>query len=277
MRHLPRLASGEILGSFALTEPNAGSDAAGIETTIVDKGDHWLLNGHKQWITNGDMAEVIIVFATVDRKKELMGITPVIIEKDFPGFSTGKIEQTLGIRGCHQTELFFEDVKVPKENTLGGLRNVGKGFMVAMDTLDGGRIGVGAGSCGIAQACLEEASRRAKTREQFGKPIAKFQAIQWFIADMATKLEAARQLTLYAAWKKDNAKRCTTEAAMAKLFASEVCNEIADMNLQVHGGYGYTNEFPAERHLRDARIKEIYEGTSEIQRLVIARNILKQY
>jgi len=277
-KYLPKLARGEWIGAFSLTEPQAGSDASNIRTIAEKKNGYYVINGQKQWCTNGAEASVIILFASTNPEAGLRGITPFIIEKEnTKGLRTGKIEDTLGIRGTHQTELYFENAEVPEDNILGGEKNIGRGFQVAMKTLDGGRIGMASASLGIAQAALETAVKYANQREQFGKKISEFQAIQWMIADMATELEAARQLTYYAAWLKDTGKPHTCEAAMAKMFASEVCWRICDKALQIHGGYGYSKEYPLERYLRDARIKRIYEGTNEIQRLVISREILRRW
>jgi len=276
-KYLPKLCSGEWMGAFSLTEPNAGSDASNLETVAKKDGEYYLINGHKQWCTNGAEASVIILFANTNPEAGLRGITPFIIEKGMEGYSVGHIEDTMGIRGSHQTELHFENCRVHESQILGGPDNVGKGFKYAMLTLDGGRIGMAGASIGIAQAALEAAVKYANQREQFGQKIANFQAIQWMIADSATELEAAKQLTYYAAWLKGAGKKVTAEAAMAKMFASEVAWRVTDRALQVHGGYGYSREYPLERFVRDARIKRIYEGTNEIQRLVIARAVLRMY
>ena len=276
-KYLPKLCSGEWMGAFSLTEPNAGSDASNLETVAKKDGEYYLINGHKQWCTNGAEASVIILFANTNPEAGLRGITPFIIEKGMEGYSVGHIEDTMGIRGSHQTELHFENCRVHESQILGGPDNVGKGFKYAMLTLDGGRIGMAGASIGIAQAALEAAVKYANQREQFGQKIANFQAIQWMIADSATELEAAKQLTYYAAWLKGAGKKVTAEAAMAKMFASEVAWRVTDRALQVHGGYGYSREYPLERFVRDARIKRIYEGTNEIQRLVIAREVLRMY
>lgn len=266
------LARGEKVGAFGLTEPNAGSDAAGIQTTAVLEGDEWVLNGSKVFITNGGVAEVILVIASTDRSAGTRGITTFIVEKSSPGYRVGKREGTMGIRASNTSELIFENCRIPKENQLSPL---GKGFRFAMETLDGGRIGIAAQAVGIAQASLEASVDYSKQRVQFGKPISDFQAIQWFIADMATEVAAARLLVLNAASLKDRHVPYSKEAAMAKLFASRVAVQAASNAIQVHGGYGYVNEYPVERYYRDAKITEIYEGTSEVQRLVIAGNILK--
>ncbi|MFH1515601.1 MAG: acyl-CoA dehydrogenase family protein [bacterium] len=277
-KYLPKMATGEYLGSFGLTEPDAGSDASNIKTTAILSEDktHYVVNGHKQWITNGDMASVIILLAMTDKSKGLMGITPLIIEKGMEGFATGHIEDTMGIRGSHQTELFFENVKVPVANVVGGSKNVGRGFLIAMDTLDGGRIGMGIGAVGIAHQALHEALEYAKTRVQFGKAITEFQATQWKFADYSTQIQAARWLVMHAAWLRDNKKKCTREAAQAKMYASDIAVQVCLEAIQIMGGYGYSKEYPAERHLRDAKIKQIYEGTNEIQRIVIARDVIRK-
>lgn len=266
------LASGKKLGCFGLTEPEAGSDAAAQKTTAVLQGDVWVINGKKNFITNGNVADYCVLMAMTDRSKGYKGISSFIVDCEAPGFSVGVVEKKLGIKASGTAELILEDCRIPKENLLG---EVGQGFYVAMNTLDGGRIGIAAQANGIAKAALEAAIAYSKTRTQFGNPISKFQAIQWMIADMATELEAARLLTLRAAFLKDHKQRYEKEAAMAKLFASETANRIATKALQIHGGYGYIQEYNVERHFRDARITEIYEGTSEIMRLVIANNILK--
>jgi butyryl-CoA dehydrogenase len=276
-KYLPKLATGEFIGSFALTEPEAGSDSSNIKTTAIISEDktHFLVNGQKQWITNGDVASVVILLCMTDPAKGLMGISPLIIEKGMPGYSIGHIEDTMGIRGSHQTELFFDNVKVPVENVLGGPSQVGKGFKIAMNTLDGGRIGMGAAAVGIAHQALKEALEYAKTRVQFGKPITEFQATQWKLANYGTQIQAARWLVFHAAWLKDTGQKCTREAAMAKMYASDIGVQVCLDAIQIMGGYGYSREYPAERHLRDIKIKQIYEGTNEIQRLVISREIIK--
>ncbi|UCE74319.1 MAG: acyl-CoA dehydrogenase [Methanomassiliicoccales archaeon] len=266
------LALGERIGAFALTEPGAGSDAAGVQTTAVLKGDRYILNGSKIFITNGGVAGSVIVMAMTDKSKGHRGITALIVEKDTEGFTYGSIEKTMGVIGSDTCELVFEDCKIPKENLLG---TEGMGFRIAMKALDGGRIGIAAQALGIAEAALEESVKYAKEREQFGKPIAKFQAIQWMIANMAAEIEAARMLVYHAAYSKDRGVNFTKEAAMAKCYASEVAMRATTKALQIHGGYGYTKDYPVERFFRDAKITEIYEGTSEIQRMVIASNLLK--
>ena len=266
-KYLKPLAQGEHLGCFGLTEPNAGSDAAGQRTTAVEDGDEWVLNGTKNFITNGREANTAVVFAMTDRDAGVKGISAFIVPKDAAGFSVGKVEEKLGIHGSSTTELVFEDCRIPKDNLLG---EIGAGFKIAMQTLDGGRIGIASQALGIARAALETAKEHAKIRFQFGKPIAKLQAIQWMIADMATRLDAARLLTYRAAMLKDKKLRFSREAAMAKLSASEAAMWITTKAVQILGGYGYTMEYPVERNMRDAKITEIYEGTSEIMRLVIA-------
>jgi len=275
--YLPKLCSGEMIGAFALTEPQAGSDAANMQTMAVREGDYFVINGAKQWITNGKYAGVVILLAQTNKDLGLRGITPFIIDDGIPGFTKGKVEETLGIRGTTQTELHFENVKIHKDKLLGGEKSIGRGFAYAMATLDGGRIGVASASVGIAQAALEAAVKYSKEREQFGKKISEFQAIQWMIADMSTEITAARLLTRYAAWLKDTVGRCSLEAAQAKLYASEAAGRATDMALQIHGGYGYSKDYPLERYYRDARIKRIYEGTNEIQKMVISREVLKKY
>lgn len=271
-KYLVPLAKGEKLGAFGLTEPNAGTDAAGQQTTAVLDGDNYILNGSKIFITNGGVADIFIVFAMTDKSKGTKGISAFIVEKNFPGFSIGKVEEKLGIRASSTTELIFENCIVPKENLLG---KEGQGFRVAMNTLDGGRIGIAAQALGIAQGALDEAVAYMKERKQFGKPLAAFQGLQWMIADMDVKVQAARLLVYKAAYNKDNGLSYSLEAARAKLYASEVAMEVTTKAVQIFGGYGYTKEYPVERMMRDAKITEIYEGTSEVQRMVISANVLK--
>jgi alkylation response protein AidB-like acyl-CoA dehydrogenase len=271
-KYLTPLASGKKLGCFGLTEPEAGSDAAAQKTTAVLQGDQWVINGKKNFITNGNVADYCVLMAMTDRSKGNKGISSFILDTQTPGFSVGAVEKKLGIKASGTAELIMEECRIPKENLLG---QVGQGFYVAMNTLDGGRIGIASQALGIARAALEAAAEYSKTRVQFGAPISKLQAIQWMIADMATELDAARLLTLRAAFLKDHKHRYEKEAAMAKLFASEAASRIATKAIQVHGGYGYIKEYNVERHFRDARITEIYEGTSEIMRLVISSSILK--
>lgn len=272
MKYLPKLASGEWIGAFGLTEPNAGTDAAMQQTTAVDAGDHWVLNGSKIFITNASYANVFIVMAMTDKSKGTKGISAFIVEKGMPGFSIGKKELKMGIRGSATCELIFENCIVPKENLLGQL---GKGFGIAMKTLDGGRIGIASQALGIAQGAMDETVKYTKERKQFGKPIAKFQNTQFQMADLKTKVEAARLLVRSAAWKKDMGLPYSADAAMAKLFAAETAMEVTTKAVQFHGGYGYTREYPVERMMRDAKITEIYEGTSEVQRMVIAGHLFK--
>lgn len=270
-KFLKPLAQGQKLGCFALSEPGNGSDAVALRTTAVREGDHYIINGTKNWITNGLEADTCLLFATLDKAKGSKGVVSFLIEKGTPGFSVGKLEHKLGIHASSTTQLIFDQVKVPASQRLG---EEGQGFKVAMWTLDGGRIGIAAQAVGIASAALEAAKKFAREREAFGAPIGKLQGIQWHIADMATKVDASRLLLWRAAMKKDAGEPYTREAAMAKLFASEAATWVANKGLQVHGGYGYVKEYPAERHYRDAKITEIYEGTSEIQRIVIGRSEL---
>ena len=269
---LTPFARGERLGAFALTEPMSGSDAAEMRTLAVKKGNEYVLNGTKNFITNGPQADVVIVFAMTDRSKGHKGISAFLVPASVKGFSRGRADEKVGIRASGSCTLFFEDVVLPERFRLGG---EGEGFKVAMQTLDGGRIGIAAQALGIAQAAYEEAVAYAKDRKAFGKPITQFQAIQFMLADMATEIDAARLLVWRAAWMKDKGVRHSSESAMAKLYASEMCERVTSKAIQVHGGYGYVKEYDAERHWRDSRITEIYEGTSEIQRLVIAANVLK--
>jgi butyryl-CoA dehydrogenase len=272
MKYLPKLASGEWIGAFGLTEPNAGTDAAMQQTTAVDAGDHWVLNGSKIFITNASYANVFIVMAMTDKSLGTKGISAFIVERDMPGFSIGKKELKMGIRGSATCELIFENCIVPKENLLGPL---GKGFNIAMKTLDGGRIGIASQALGIAQGAMDETVKYTKERKQFGRAIAKFQNTQFQMADLKTKVEAARLLVRSAAWKKDMGLPYSADAAMAKLFAAETAMEVTTKAVQFHGGYGYTREYPVERMMRDAKITEIYEGTSEVQRMVIAGHLFK--
>jgi butyryl-CoA dehydrogenase len=271
-KYLPKLLKGETLGAFALTEPNAGTDAASQQTTARLEGDYYVLNGSKVFITNGGYADIFIVFAMTDRSKGTKGISAFIVEKGFEGFSIGKIEEKMGIRASSTAELIFKDCKVPKENLLG---KEGMGFKIAMATLDGGRIGIAAQALGIAEGALNEAVKYMKERKQFGKPIATFQGLQFYIAEMATKVEAAKNLVYKAAWKKQTGQNYSMDASMAKLYASETAMEVTTKAVQIFGGYGYTKDYPVERMMRDAKITEIYEGTSEVQKMVISANILK--
>ncbi|MDE2180719.1 MAG: acyl-CoA dehydrogenase [candidate division NC10 bacterium] len=270
-RYLIPLAGGKLLGCFALSEPGAGSDASAQQTTVAREGDGFVLNGTKNFITNALEADLALVFATVDRRLRAKGVCAFLVEKSTPGFTITKVEKKLGLKGTSCCQVVFDNCRVPADNLLGEL---GQGFKIAMVTLDAGRIGIAAQAVGIAQAALDISIRYAKERVAFDKSIASFQAIQWMIADMAAQIEAARLLTYRAAWLKDKGLRHTKESAMAKLFASETASRAATKALQIHGGYGYLYDFPAQRLFRDARITEIYEGTSEIQRMVIAHQLL---
>ncbi len=271
-KHLVPLASGKKLGAFALSEPEAGSDATNQRTTAVRDGNHYILNGTKNFITNGANADIVLVMATTDKTKGSSGISTFIVEKGTPGFSVAKKERKLGIRSSDTVSLAFQDCKVPAENLLA---TEGFGFKFAMKTLEGGRIGIAAQALGIAQASLEASVKYAKQRKAFGKKLSELQAIQFKIADMATKIDAARLLILKAAMLRDADRPYSQEAAMAKLFASKTAVDAALDAIQIHGGYGYIKEYPVERYLRDAKITEIYEGTSEVQRIVISRGLLK--
>jgi butyryl-CoA dehydrogenase len=271
-QYLVPLASGEKLGAFGLTEPGAGSDAGGIQTTAVLDGDEWVINGQKTFITSGSIADVVVIAARTDPGAGHRGISNIIVSKGAPGFRVGRDEDKMGLRGSVTSQLFFEDCRVPRENILG---RPGEGFKQFLTVLDGGRISIGAMALGLAQAALESAVAYSQQRVQFGQPIARFQAIQWMIADMATEIEAARLLVYRAAWLKDSGVRYTREAAMAKLYASEVAERAAFKALQIHGGYGYTKDYDVERIYRDQRLCTIGEGTSEILRLVIARQLLE--
>ncbi len=270
-KYLPILAKGEKIGAFAGTEPNAGSDLAAMQTTAVLKGHHYIINGSKTFITSGPKAGIIIVFAVTDKNAGVKGLSAFIVENTMKGYKVGSIFEKLGIHASLTSELIFENMEVPKENLLG---KEGEGFKIALSTLDGGRIGIASQAVGIAQAALDESIEYSKQRQQFGQPIAKFQAIQWMIADMATHIEAARFLVYNAAYKKDKGERISKEAAMAKLFASDTAMDAVNKAVQIHGGYGYSKEYTVERLFRDAKITEIYEGTSEVQRMVIAANLL---
>jgi len=267
-------ARGEKIGCYALTEPQAGSNAAALATKAVRTGDKYVINGTKAWITNGGAADAAIVYVNTQPEKGEKGITALVVEKGTPGFAVGKEEKKLGIHATACTELSFSDCEVPAGNRIG---EEGEGYKVALSTLDGGRIGIAAQATGIAQGAFEAALSYAQQRQAFGHPIADFQAIQFMLADMATEIDAARLLLRRAAWKQDSGARFSMEAAIAKLFASEMSSRVAHKAMQIHGGYGYSSEYPVERAYRDARITEIYEGTSEIQRLVIASWVLKNY
>jgi alkylation response protein AidB-like acyl-CoA dehydrogenase len=271
-RYIPRLASGEWLGAWALTEPGSGSDASAAKTTAVKKGDRYILNGSKTFITNGRYADVATVIAVTDKSKGTHGLSAFIVEKGTPGFRAGKKENKLGLRASDTSELIFEDCEIPEENLLGA---EGEGFVDAMRVLDGGRISIAALALGIGRGALDAALKYVKERRQFGKAIAEFQGIQWKLADMATELDAARLLTQRAAVLKDAGRKVTRESAMAKLFASEVAVRICDEAVQLFGGYGFIKDYPAEKYYRDVKLCTIGEGTSEIQRMVIAREILK--
>ncbi|MGD8344818.1 MAG: acyl-CoA dehydrogenase [Desulfobacterales bacterium] len=268
-KYLTRLASGEIIGAFALTEPNAGSDPARQTTKAEFDGDSYILNGTKRFTTTGKNAGLIIVTAKTDEAKRHRGISAFLVEQGTPGLTVGALEDKMGLRA---SDLIFEDCRIPAENLLG---NDGDGFLIAMTGLDGGRIGIAAQSVGVAQAAFDAAVRYAQEREQFGQTISKFQGLRWMIADMATEIEAARLMTFSAAEMKDRGEHYTAQASMAKLFASEMVNRTTAKALQMHGGYGFTKEYPVERFYRDARVFTIYEGTSEIQRVVISNHVLK--
>ncbi len=270
-RYLVSLARGQQLGCYALTEPGAGSDAGSIQTTAKRRGDDYVLTGNKIFTTNGSHADIAIVYAVTDPPEGKKGISAFLVETNTPGFVVGKLEDKLGLRSSDTVSITLDNCQVPQKNLLG---KEGDGFRIALATLDGGRIGIAAKALGIAQGCLEESLAHAKERHQFGQPIANFQAIQWMLADMETEIAAARLMTYRAAWLAQEGKTFTKEAAMAKLFASEACNRIAYKALQIFGGYGYIKDFAIERFFRDARITTLYEGTSEIQRLVIARKLI---
>lgn len=272
-KYLPRLTKGGELGAFALTEPNAGSDAAGVKTTAVFDAEknEYVLNGTKCFITGGSRAGILVIFALTDPKLKTRGMSAFIIEKGMPGFSIGKIEDKMGLSGSETAELIFEDCRVPAENMLG---KEGKGFKIAMQALDGARIGVGAQSIGVAEGAIDLSVKYSNERVQFGKPIAALQGIQWYIADMATKTEAAKALVYYASYLQDSGKPFSKEAAMCKLNGSENARFVTNLALQIHGGYGYMKDYPLERMYRDAKITEIYEGTSEIHKVVISRAVM---
>jgi butyryl-CoA dehydrogenase len=271
-KFLTPLAKGDKLGAYALTEPNAGSDAASLRTTFKKDGDGYVLNGSKNFVSNGSKSSTFIVFASVDRNLGHKGISAFLVSEDTEGFTKGKKEKKLGIRGSDTISLNFENCPLPKDNLLG---KEGEGFRIAMSTLDSGRIGIASQAVGIGQGALEESVKYSGEREQFGGPISKFQAIQWMLADMATEIEASRLLVYKAAAFKDAGQKFSTESSMAKLFASDVAVRAARMAVQIHGGYGFTKDYDVERFYRDAKITEIYEGTSEVQKFVIARSLLK--
>ena len=266
-KYLPKLLSGEYIGAFGLTEPGAGTDAAGQQTKAVLDGDHWVLNGTKIFITNAGHADIFIIFAMTDKSLGTRGISAFIVERTFEGFRVGKEEKKMGIRGSSTCELIMENCIVPKENLLG---DINKGFKIAMKTLDGGRIGIAAQALGIGEGAIDEAVKYVKERKQFGKRISQFQNTQFKLADMRTRIQAAKWLVYAAAMKKDSGEPYSEDAAMAKLFAAEAASEVTRQAVQLFGGYGYTREYPVERMMRDAKITEIYEGTSEVQRMVIA-------
>ncbi len=273
IKYLVPMASGEKLGAFCITEPGSGSDAAGLQAKAIQRKDHYVLNGTKLFITNGKNADTFIVMARTDEGGGSRGISAFIVERGFPGFSIGTVEDKMGLRSSTTTEIILDNCKVPKDNLLG---KEGDGFKIAMSALDSGRIGIASQAIGIARAALDEAREYAQDRRQFGKAIAGFQAIQCMIADMATSISAAHHLAIHAAYLKDNNKKLTKEASMAKLFASETCNRVVYNALQVFGGYGYIKDYKIEKLYRDARVTTLYEGTSEIQRIVIARETFKK-
>ncbi|MGZ9816941.1 acyl-CoA dehydrogenase family protein [Peribacillus simplex] len=273
-KYLPEMAAGTKIGAFALSEPGAGSDATNLATSAEKKGDYWVMNGTKHFITNGPIADVYTVFALTDKDKGAKGgITAFLVERDFPGLIVGKKDKKMGLRGSYTSQVIFEDCIIPEENVIG---EVGMGYISALKILGEGRVGLAARAVGSSGKLIELSAKYAKERIQFGKPIADNQAIQWMLADMATETEAARALTMMAAQKIDEGKKVIKEASMAKLFASDVFNRVADKAVQIHGGMGYMAEYPVERFYRDARITKIYEGTNEIQRLIIARNVLEE-
>lgn len=273
-KYLPEMAAGTKIGAFALSEPGAGSDATNLATSAEKKGDYWVMNGTKHFITNGPIADVYTVFALTDKDKGAKGgITAFLVERDFPGLTVGKKDKKMGLRGSYTSQVIFEDCIIPEENVIG---EVGMGYISALKILGEGRVGLAARAVGSSGKLIELSAKYAKERIQFGKPIADNQAIQWMLADMATETEAARALTMMAAQKIDEGKKVIKEASMAKLFASDVFNRVADKAVQIHGGMGYMAEYPVERFYRDARITKIYEGTNEIQRLIIARNVLEE-
>jgi len=270
-KFLVPLASGQAIGAYSLTEPQSGSDAGNIRTMAVRDGDEYVINGRKSWVTSGPVANYIITFVSTDPSKGHRGTSAFIVDPKLPGFTLGKIEPKLGIRASATCEIFFDDYRIPASHRLG---EEGQGFKIALSILDAGRIGIAAQAIGIAEAAFEASVAYAKEREAFGQKIGEFQAIQWMLADMATRIEASKLLTFNAAVKKDRGERFTTEASMAKLYASETAMWVTTKAIQIHGGMGYSKELPIERYFRDAKITEIYEGTSEIQRLVIARSVL---
>ncbi|MEH6943793.1 acyl-CoA dehydrogenase family protein [Bacillus sp. JJ722] len=273
-KYLPKMATGEWIGAFALTEPSAGSNAANLKTTAVRRGDKYIINGSKHYITNAVEGHVFTVMAVTDASKGAKGITSFIVEKDFPGFKLGKVEEKMGLRGSHSAELFFEDMEVPVENVLG---EEGMGYVNALKILTNGRAGLAARNLGSCVKLLNHSMQYSLEREQFGKPIFEMQAVQHMLADMATEIETLRSLTYRVAWMADQGQRILKEAAVAKYYGSEVYNRVADLAVQVHGGIGYIKEYPIERYFRDARITKIYEGTSQIQKNIIAAELKRQY
>ncbi|MFN2374642.1 MAG: acyl-CoA dehydrogenase family protein [Cyclonatronaceae bacterium] len=272
MKYMPRLTSGKSLGGWALTEPGSGSDASNMKTTAVKKGDMWVLNGSKIFITQGSVGEIFVVLAVTDRSRGAKGVSGFIVEKGTKGFSNGPKLKKLGMNSSDTCEIHLDNVELPEENLLGELNH---GFIDTMKVLDGGRVGIGAIAVGVARGALEESIKYAKEREQFGKPIAQFQAVSWKIVDMATRIDASRLMVQRAATLRDQGKPYTKEASMAKLFASEMCTQACLDAIQIHGGYGYTKEYHVERFLRDAKLLEIGEGTSEVQRMVIGKHVIR--
>ena len=270
-RYLPDMSTGKKLGAFALTEPNAGSDAAHIQTSARRDGDEYVLNGSKLWVSNGPVADLYAVFAVTDRDRGAKGVSAFVVERETPGLTVGKIDEKMGLRGSKTSQLFFEDCRVPAANMIG---EEGRGFAVAMQTLDGGRISLGASCVGQAQAALRMAVQWSQQRMQFGRPISTNQAIQWMLADSEVEIHAGRMMVYHGAWKVDSGQRASHEAAIVKVYCSEMCNRVVDRAVQVHGGMGYMKEFDIERMYRDARILRIYEGTSEVQRMIIAGDLL---
>ncbi len=270
-RFLPAMATGEKLGAFALTEPNAGSDAAHIQSTATRDGDEYILNGSKLWVSNGPMADLYTVFAVTDKEKGAKGVSAFVVERDTPGLSVGKTDEKMGLRGSKTSEIFFQDCRIPAGNLID---EEGRGFAVAMQTLDGGRVSLGASCVGQAQTALTMAVQWSQQRKQFGRPISSNQAIQWMLADSEVEIHAGRMMVYHGAWKIDSGQRASHEAAIIKVYCSEMCNRVIDRAVQVHGGMGYMKEFDVERMYRDARILRIYEGTSEVQRMIIAADLL---
>jgi len=270
-RYLPDMSTGVKLGAFCLTEPNAGSDAAHIQTTARRDGDDYVLNGSKLWVSNGPMADVYTVFAVTDRERGTKGITAFVVDREAPGLVVGKVDEKMGLRGSKTSEIYFQECRVPAANVIG---EKGRGFRVALQTLDNARVALGASCVGQAQSALNMAVQWSQQRVQFGRPVATNQAVQWMLADSEVDIHAGRMMVYHAAWKIDSGQRASHEAAMVKLYCSEMCNRVIDRAVQVHGGMGYMKEFDIERMYRDARILRIYEGTSEIQRMIIAEDLL---